>query len=629
MSQIQVDNIYNKEATGSPNFPLGANVTGVITATSYSGSGANLTGIDATALKDSNGTVRVQANTTGAVITGNVSVGGTLTYEDVTNVDAVGVITARSGIKVTTGGIDIDGGGIDITGNIGLGGATYGTAGQVLTSGGSGANATWTTVEASPTISGISSGTIANGSPVVLFDDGKFGAVSGSPGTNGTPANVFNVGTTSNYTMTYDTTNDKYVAFYVGTSGWLYCKVGTLSGTTITWGSEVMAWGNGTSVINSTFDPVAGKVVCCFQDSGDSYKGKAIVGTISGGNITFGSPSIFANGNSDNISCCFCSTINKILIAFRDNDDSSQIKSVVGSISGTQVGNYGSEVACSQGNQGTGSRKMTKVVWDPTAQKAILAYSDYSNTEAGAVRTLTISGNTITVNTRQWFDSSRVDHFIDMAYDSANSQAVIFWREGSNGTGYYNLARTAKPNGNNIDLGTQTYTVVQNQGGQGCIEYDPSANKFLLCYVNQTNTNYSETSIMTLTGSVMSFSTPYNFHSTDGSQDGPQFMVYDPDAGAMSILYRNNPGNGCDYFVQKIRVSNATADNFMGFSKAAYTNGQTAKVSVIGATSTNQTGLTTAAQYYVQGDGTLASSADSANISAGKALSYTDLLVKG
>ena len=28
MSQIQVDNIYNKEATGGPNFPLGANVTG-------------------------------------------------------------------------------------------------------------------------------------------------------------------------------------------------------------------------------------------------------------------------------------------------------------------------------------------------------------------------------------------------------------------------------------------------------------------------------------------------------------------------------------------------------------------------------------------------------------------------
>ena len=31
---------------------------------------------------------------------GNISVGGTLTYEDVNNVDSVGLITARTGIKI-------------------------------------------------------------------------------------------------------------------------------------------------------------------------------------------------------------------------------------------------------------------------------------------------------------------------------------------------------------------------------------------------------------------------------------------------------------------------------------------------------------------------------------------------
>ena len=43
---------------------------GVITATSFSGSGANLTGIDATALKDSAGNVKVQAQSSGAIVTG-------------------------------------------------------------------------------------------------------------------------------------------------------------------------------------------------------------------------------------------------------------------------------------------------------------------------------------------------------------------------------------------------------------------------------------------------------------------------------------------------------------------------------------------------------------------------------
>ena len=32
---------------------------------------------------------------------GNVSIGGTLTYEDVTNIDSVGIVTARAGINVT------------------------------------------------------------------------------------------------------------------------------------------------------------------------------------------------------------------------------------------------------------------------------------------------------------------------------------------------------------------------------------------------------------------------------------------------------------------------------------------------------------------------------------------------
>ena len=77
MSQIQVDTILDKEGTGAPSFPNGAIISGVSTVTTLSA-------------------------TTGE-FTGNVSVGGTLTYDDVTNIDSVGLITARSGIKVGDG----------------------------------------------------------------------------------------------------------------------------------------------------------------------------------------------------------------------------------------------------------------------------------------------------------------------------------------------------------------------------------------------------------------------------------------------------------------------------------------------------------------------------------------------
>ena len=85
------------------------NSSGIITATSFVGSGANLTGIDATSVKDSGGNIKIQAQASGAMytgihtFTGDVSIGGTLTYEDVKNVDSVGVGTFRDGIKVGSG----------------------------------------------------------------------------------------------------------------------------------------------------------------------------------------------------------------------------------------------------------------------------------------------------------------------------------------------------------------------------------------------------------------------------------------------------------------------------------------------------------------------------------------------
>jgi hypothetical protein len=45
MSKIQVDTIVDKEDTGAPDFPFGATVTGIVTATSFSGDGATVTGI--------------------------------------------------------------------------------------------------------------------------------------------------------------------------------------------------------------------------------------------------------------------------------------------------------------------------------------------------------------------------------------------------------------------------------------------------------------------------------------------------------------------------------------------------------------------------------------------------------
>ena len=49
-------------------------------------------------------------STSGTLSATNVSIAGTLTYEDVTNVDSIGIITARSGVRITTGGLVVTAG---------------------------------------------------------------------------------------------------------------------------------------------------------------------------------------------------------------------------------------------------------------------------------------------------------------------------------------------------------------------------------------------------------------------------------------------------------------------------------------------------------------------------------------
>ena len=100
------------------------NSTGIITATSFVGPvtgnltgnvTGNVTGTATTATNAQGLTGSPSITVANITATGNVSIGGTLTYEDVTNVDSVGLITARGGISVTGGELNIE-----TTGAIGL-----------------------------------------------------------------------------------------------------------------------------------------------------------------------------------------------------------------------------------------------------------------------------------------------------------------------------------------------------------------------------------------------------------------------------------------------------------------------------------------------------------------------------
>ena len=80
--------------------------------------------------------------------------------------------------------------------------------------------------------------------------------------------------------------------------------------------------------------------------------------------------------------------------------------------------------------------------------------------------------------------------------------------------------------------------------------------------------------------------------------------------------------------IKQFQSTNLSTGNFIGFSKAAYTDGQTATINVVGNVTT-KSGLTPGEQYYVQNDGSLGTTAATPSVEAGKALTATSLLIKG
>ena len=88
MSRLRANSITNKTANGAPTATNGLEVTGICTATDFSGQAG-------TAADFPNGLTG-----TTATFSGNLNVAGVLTYEDVKNVDSLGVGTFRDGLRV-------------------------------------------------------------------------------------------------------------------------------------------------------------------------------------------------------------------------------------------------------------------------------------------------------------------------------------------------------------------------------------------------------------------------------------------------------------------------------------------------------------------------------------------------
>ena len=120
MSRIRADQLVNRAGSGGPKFPHGVadgfSVSGIVTATSYRGDGSQLTGIDASSLKDGSN-VKVQAVSDGANVTGNVAATGNVTAVDGTFSGNLTVNGTTTTIDTVVSAVDS----LQVDGNVGIG----------------------------------------------------------------------------------------------------------------------------------------------------------------------------------------------------------------------------------------------------------------------------------------------------------------------------------------------------------------------------------------------------------------------------------------------------------------------------------------------------------------------------
>jgi hypothetical protein len=217
----------------------------------------------------------------------------------------------------------------------------------------------------------------------------------------------------------YDTSNDKVVLSYqdAGNSSYGTSVVGTVSGSSITFGTPVVFESAAVEHCRATFDSDNNKVLIIYKDGGNSNYGTAIVGTVSSDSIGFGSAVVFYSAALDgNTGVAFDSSNNKSVITYRGS--SQYGNAIVATISETTP-SFGSPVVFESAQS-----NYNKPHFDSSNNKMLITYVDGGNSDAGTAIVGTVSGTSISFGSATVFESGQT-MLPDAAFDTTANKFVV------------------------------------------------------------------------------------------------------------------------------------------------------------------------------------------------------------
>lgn len=460
----------------------------------------------------------------------------------------------------------------------------------------------------------VASGTLSTGDAVVVNSDGTVSVVEGNASVVGTEV-VIESETSFRFVPVYDSANGKVVIFFVDSQGgnnYGAAIVGTVSGTSISFGAQTFFHSSNTGYITACYDSNAEKFLVVFENvSGSGSYSSAVVGTVSGTSISFGtingwssnrpnslvsafdssnnsifvayydttntvskanvatisgtsvsfgSSTTFVSAQTRNLACDFDSSANKVVLAYCETS-ADTMSAIVATISGTSV-SFGSATQIVADSTNTGA-----VSYDSTENKTVVAYRNSLDSNKGTAIVGTVSGTSISFGSPVQFDASSVSS-IQSAFSSTSQKVSFTYNVGSEGR-----VITGSVSGNSISFGSSdTYSSTASWGNLVC---DEASGHPVIAFMDTGNSNYGTA------------------------------LVYSP---AYPIL---------------------TPKNYIGTAASGAADGTRAKINLKGAVDENQSGLTAGQSYYVQTDGTLGTTPADPSVFAGTAVAATKLIVKG
>lgn len=481
------------------------------------------------------------------------------------------------------------------------------------------------------TVEMVASGTLANGDTVILNADGTVSSVSGVAG-----------GALS--TQTFQSSN-----VYIGSKG--------------------------------TFHSGENKVLIIYRDSGNSSHGKIVAGTVSGNTLSFGTPVTFHGQYTNDMDVTYDVNANLVVIAYESTGSQyGEVRTY--SLSGTTFTAQGSPTRWN----GTNSSGHVKIEYDPDAQGCVLFYRDISDNNYGKARYVGVSGSSITFGSAVTFNANLVTG-IQITYNTTENHHLVIYNR-TYGGATRQAWSTLTLSGSTVSNQSSALIFSSDTIGDFDLAHNPTINKVAISCVGQsvsptagyivvgTPSTHAYTWTSAPSGNTRKFSSGSN--TVDMTK-----ITYNPDTGKFIVMYRDTgdsyKGKGVEitidassnvtvgstetffdfnnaYYYAPIYDTNAdklvvgyhdqsdgnkgkaaiilfssttlTTSNFLGFSNAAYTNGQTATIQVTGNVDDAQSALTINTTYFVQNDGTLGTSPSQiASVTAGKAIAATKILI--